>query len=35
MTPMMLGSVTGSFLGGQMTYRLRSYKIPDCSGRYW
>jgi MFS family permease len=32
MTPMMLGSVTGSFLGGQMTYRLRSYKIPGVLG---
>ena len=32
MTPMMLGSVTGSFLGGQMTYRLRSYKIPGLLG---
>jgi EmrB/QacA subfamily drug resistance transporter len=32
MTPMMLGSVTGSFLGGQMTYRLRSYKVPGVLG---
>jgi EmrB/QacA subfamily drug resistance transporter len=32
MTPMMLGAVTGSFLGGQMTYRLRSYKIPGVLG---
>jgi len=32
MTPMMLGSVVGSFLGGQMTYRLRSYKIPGLLG---
>ncbi len=32
MTPMMLGSVMGSFVGGQMTYRLRSYKIPGLLG---
>jgi EmrB/QacA subfamily drug resistance transporter len=32
MTPMMLGSVTGSFVGGQMTYRLRSYKVPGVLG---
>jgi EmrB/QacA subfamily drug resistance transporter len=32
MTPMMLGSVTGSFLGGQMTYRMRSYKVPGVLG---
>jgi EmrB/QacA subfamily drug resistance transporter len=32
MTPMMLGAVTGSFLGGQMTYRLRSYKVPGVLG---
>ena len=32
MTPMMLGSVMGSFVGGQMTYRLRSYKIPGVLG---
>lgn len=32
MTPMMLGAVTGSFLGGQMTYRLRSYKTPGILG---
>lgn len=32
MTPMMLGAVTGSFLGGQMTYRLRGYKIPGILG---
>ena len=32
MTPMMLGAVAGSFLGGQMTYRLRSYKIPGVLG---
>ena len=32
MTPMMLGAVTGSFLGGQLTYRLRSYKVPGVLG---
>jgi len=32
MTPMMLGAVTGSFLGGQLTYRLRSYKLPGVLG---
>lgn len=32
LTPLLLGSVTGSFLGGQMTYRLRSYKIPGALG---
>ena len=32
LTPMMLGMVSGSFLGGQMTYRLRSYKIPGIVG---
>jgi EmrB/QacA subfamily drug resistance transporter len=32
LTPMMLGVVSGSFLGGQMTYRLRSYKIPGIVG---
>jgi MFS family permease len=32
LTPMMFGAVTGSFLGGQATYRLRSYKIPGLVG---
>ncbi len=32
MTPMMLGTVTGSFLGGQMTYRLKGYKVPGLMG---
>jgi EmrB/QacA subfamily drug resistance transporter len=32
MTPMMLGAVTGSFLGGQITYRLKSYKMPGIMG---
>ena len=32
MTPMMLGAVTGSFLGGQLTYRLKSYKVPGILG---
>jgi len=32
LTPMMLGTVTGSFVGGQMTYRLKSYKIPGIMG---
>ena len=32
MTPMMLGAVTGSFLGGQLTYRMRSYKTPGVLG---
>jgi EmrB/QacA subfamily drug resistance transporter len=32
MTPLMMGAVSGSFLGGQLTYRLRSYKIPAVLG---
>jgi EmrB/QacA subfamily drug resistance transporter len=32
LTPLMLGTVVGSFLGGQMTYRLRSYKVPGIVG---
>jgi EmrB/QacA subfamily drug resistance transporter len=32
MTPMMLGAVTGSFLGGQLTYRLKGYKVPGMLG---
>ncbi len=32
MTPMMLGSVTGSFLGGQMTYRLAKLQGPGRAG---
>ncbi len=32
MTPMMLGAVCGSFLGGQLTYRMRSYKMPGVLG---
>ena len=32
MTPMMLGAVTGSFLGGQLTYRMKSYKVPGILG---
>jgi MFS family permease len=29
---MMLGTVFGTFLGGQATYRLKSYKIPGVLG---
>ncbi len=32
MTPMLLGAVSGSFVGGQMTYRFRSYKVPGVLG---
>src|SRR5579863_4569367 len=32
MTPMMLGAVCGSFLGGQLTYRMKSYKMPGVLG---
>ena len=32
LTPMMLGTVVGTFLGGQMTYRLRSYKTAGMIG---
>jgi EmrB/QacA subfamily drug resistance transporter len=32
MTPMMLGAVTGSFMGGQLTYRLQNYKVPGILG---
>jgi len=32
LTPMMLGVVTGSFLGGQLTYRLKGYKVPGIAG---
>jgi MFS family permease len=32
LTPMMLGTVFGTFLGGQMTYRLKGYKIPGMLG---
>ncbi|MEQ1946938.1 MAG: MDR family MFS transporter [Bryobacteraceae bacterium] len=32
LTPMMLGVVCGTFFGGQMTYRLRSYKLPAVLG---
>ena len=32
LTPMMFGMVTGSFLGGQLTYRLRSYKVQGVVG---
>src|SRR5258708_8160771 len=30
--PLMFGMVIGSFLGGQLTYRLRSYKIQGVVG---
>jgi EmrB/QacA subfamily drug resistance transporter len=32
LTPMMLGTVVGTFLGGQMTYRLKEYKTPGVVG---
>ena len=32
LTPMMLGVVFGTFFGGQLTYRLRSYKLPAIVG---
>ena len=32
LTPLMFGMVTGSFLGGQLTYRLRSYKVQGVVG---
>src|SRR5712691_2344270 len=32
LTPLMFGMVIGSFLGGQLTYRLRSYKIQGVVG---
>src|SRR6266478_2768696 len=32
LTPLMFGAVTGSFLGGQLTYRLKSYKLPGTLG---
>lgn len=32
LTPMMLGVVFGTFFGGQLTYRLRSYKLPALMG---
>ena len=32
LTPMMFGAVTGSFLGGQLTYRLKNYKLPGIMG---
>jgi EmrB/QacA subfamily drug resistance transporter len=32
MTPMMFGTVFGSFLGGQLTYRLKGYKVPGIGG---
>ncbi len=32
LTPMMLGTVCGTFLGGQATYRLKGYKIPGVLG---
>jgi len=32
LTPMMLGVVFGTFFGGQLTYRLRSYKLPALVG---
>lgn len=32
LTPMMLGTVTGTFLGGQATYRLKGYKVPGVLG---
>ena len=32
LTPMMFGMVIGSFLGGQLTYRFRSYKVQGVVG---
>src|SRR5947209_3615207 len=32
LTPMMLGIVTGTFVCGQITLRLRSYKTPVIAG---
>jgi EmrB/QacA subfamily drug resistance transporter len=32
LTPMMLGTVCGTFLGGQATYRLKGYKVPGIAG---
>jgi EmrB/QacA subfamily drug resistance transporter len=32
LTPMMLGTVCGTFLGGQATYRLKGYKVPGVAG---
>jgi EmrB/QacA subfamily drug resistance transporter len=32
LTPMMLGTVFGTFLGGQATYRMRGYKLPALVG---
>jgi hypothetical protein len=32
LTPLMFGMVTGSFLGGQLTYRLRKYKAQGVTG---
>jgi EmrB/QacA subfamily drug resistance transporter len=32
MTPMMLGTVSGSFIAGQLTFRLKNYKVPGIIG---
>jgi MFS family permease len=32
LTPLMLGIVVGTFICGQITLRLRSYKVPSVSG---
>jgi EmrB/QacA subfamily drug resistance transporter len=32
LTPMMLGTVVGTFVGGQMTYRLKGYKTAGIIG---
>ncbi len=32
LTPMMLGTVFGTFFGGQATYRLKGYKLPGLVG---
>ena len=32
LTPMMLGTVFGTFFGGQVTYRMKGYKLPGLVG---
>jgi MFS family permease len=32
LTPMMLGTVFGTFFGGQITYRMKGYKLPGLVG---
>jgi EmrB/QacA subfamily drug resistance transporter len=32
LTPMMLGTVFGTFFGGQATYRMKGYKLPGLLG---